>query len=176
MANQQTQTQPPAAPVTGGSNDATLTEEQRIAQQRLRDLEQQASDAARDSSDAKRELAGVKGELDRAKIELAASKAENDRLRQQLQATQAAQAKGDKLPAIPIELPKGAFQLVESVVFATAGADGKPTRADAKRGDIVVAGKFDAAAELQARIGSHLAVYAVDRDTLDELRALRHLA
>lgn len=160
---------PGPAPTPVGENT-----EARIAEQRLRDLEQQARDAIADAQKAKAEVAGLKGELERANTELAGLKASNERLESaNRQLAESATAR-DGLPSLPVDLPKGAAQLTECVTIAVVGGDGKPVRATPKRGDVLVLSSSKAGVEdLQAEIGVVATVYAVDRSTLDELRALK---
>jgi hypothetical protein len=151
------------------------TDEQRIAAERITNLETQASEAAAETQKARGDAAAFKGELERANVELAGLRASNQRLNELLAASSAAAAKSDSLPALPIELPKNARQLVESVTFAAVGADGSPVRANGKRGDVVVIGKGEVAEELQGRIGLLIRVYPVSRATADELDQLKHV-
>lgn len=154
------------------------TEEQRIAEQRLRDLMQQASDAAAGEQEAKRDLAGVRGELERANAELVGARATIDRLSAENKALLESSSARDSLPSLPVDLPRGAYQLSESVTIAVVGDDGKPARPKTmpKRGDVVVVGAKRAdAAELQAAIGQVASVFLIDKQTLDELRTLKHV-
>lgn len=172
MANQQ---QTPAVPPPATANVAP-NEEQRIAEQRLQDLMNQASTAAADRLEAVNKANALSGELERANAELAGVKAERDRLVNEVKALRESSAFRDTLPTLPSDLPKGAYQLVESVTFATIGEDGKPLRANGRRGDVVMVAKSkDDANELQQAVGVAARVYAVTRQTLDELGSLKHL-
>jgi hypothetical protein len=148
--------------------------EARIAEQRLRDLQQQASDAVAEMQKVKGDVTALTGELERAKTEIAGLKAANERLEGANRQLAESSTARDGLPGLPVELPKGAFQLVESVTIASVGDSGKPVRATPKRGDVVfVAGSKRDVEELQAELGLVAHVYAIDRSTAEELRALK---
>lgn len=154
---------------------AEETDEQRIAAQRLRDLERQASDAAAETQAARADAAAVRGDLERARTENAGLHAENERLSAQLIALNAATAAHDGLPNLPIDLPKGAFQLLESITIMSIPKTGEPFRTSARRGDVIILGKADDAEGLQTEVGQVARVYAVEKATVDELRKLKHL-
>lgn len=157
-------------------NPVDQTEEQQIAAKRLSDLEAQASRSATDAQTAKAEALGLQGDLDRANVQIAALRGDNERLTVQLNALNTQAALKDALPVLPADMPKGAFQLLESVTIATLTDDGKLVRTNAKRGDVVVGGAKPAALEeLQSSIGKLARVHAVDRSTLDELKKLAHI-
>jgi hypothetical protein len=171
MANQ-TQ-QPPATNPPAGTPSAE-NEDQRLTRQRISDLEGQASRFASETQAAKQEAAAAKGDLERASVELAALREENKRLAARVEGLSQAAANKDQLPALPVELPKGAAQLVESVVIAVNTEHGA-VRATPRRGDVVVVGKPEDAEELQRKIGSVVRVYAVSRETAQELTKLKHV-
>lgn len=172
MANQ---TQQPPAQTNAPGPTAEETQEQRIAREHLADLRQQASDAAAETLKARQDAAASKGDLERAKAANAALAEENERLKTALAKQTAAAAKSGDLPALPVDLPKGSAQLVESVTVAVVTEHG-PVRGTPKRGDVVIVGKPEDAEELQEEIGELVRVYAVDKKTFDELRTLKHLA
>jgi len=168
MANQ---ISPPSAQPPVGQTD-----EQRIAEQRLVDLQKQASDAASETLKARSDRDAIKGDLDRANVELAGLRENNARLLQQIETLGKSAALKDSLTPLPVELPKGSGQLIESVTFAASGEGGAPVRANGRRGDVVAVGKAEDAAELQERVGQVARVYAVSRETFRELGDLKHLA
>lgn len=173
MANQ---TPPAAAASAAPASPAPGNTEDRVAAQRLQDLTEQASKAAAETQTAKAEAAAAKGDLERANTEVVALRAQVERLTAQNQQLAEASQVRDGVPTLPVDLPRGAFQLVESVTIASLGDDGKPVRANAKRGDVLLVGKKDEAlADLQGRIGSVARVYAVSAATVEELRTLKHL-
>jgi hypothetical protein len=176
MANTQ-QTPPETNPNPGGAGaSGAPSDEQRIAAQRLKDLERQASEAVSASQEAKRGEAAARGDLERANLENVALRAQVERLTAENKALAETTASRDTLPTLPVDLPKGAFQLTESVTLAALGDDGKPVRANAKRGDVVLsAGKKADAEELQEDVGLAARVYPVSKQTLDELRDLKHI-
>jgi hypothetical protein len=166
------ETKPAEAAAAGGA-PAADNAESRIAEQRLRDLQEQAAKAVGEAQAAKAEALALRGDLERANTELAGLKASNERLSSANQQLVESSTARDGLPGLPIDLPKGAFQLVESVTIAAVGDDGKPVRANAKRGDVVVVGPKGAIAELQTELGLVARAYAITRDTADELRAIK---
>jgi chromosome segregation ATPase len=169
MANQNpTQSQTPPA-------DSNETQEQRVARERLADLSRQASEAAAETQTARSEAAAAKGDLERANSELIGLREQNKRLTEQLENLGKAAAVKDQLPALPVELPVNAKQLLESVTIATLTEAG-PVRANPKRGDVVLVGKPEVAEELQGKIGTIVRVYAVDKQTAAELAKLKHVA
>lgn len=150
------------------------TEEQRIAEQRLQDLMQQASTAASERQAAIADANALRGELERANAELVGLRAGNDRLRAEIKALSDAATARDALPTLPLDLPKGASQLVECVTIAALDEQGKPGRANAKRGDVVfLTSKRAEVDELQRAVGVVARVYAIDKATAEELRASR---
>jgi DNA repair exonuclease SbcCD ATPase subunit len=173
MANQ-TQ-QPPATTNPSAGTPPVENEDQRLVRQRIADLEGQASRFASETQTAKQEASAAKGDLERASVELAGLREQNKRLTEQLESLSRSAANKDQLPALPAELPKGAAQLVESVIIAVNTEHG-PVRATPRRGDVLVVGKPDDAEELQRRIGSVVRVYAVSRETAQELAKLKHIA
>jgi hypothetical protein len=168
--------QGPDATGTGDAGALGQTDEQRVAAQRLVDLQRQASEAVSEANEAKLAAAGFKGDLERANVEIAGLRASNERLSEQLKSTVAASASKDGMPTLPTDLPKGGFQLLESVTIASFDETGKAVRTSAKRGDVLLlAPKKGDVEELQAEIGQVARVYAVDKATLEELKALKHL-
>lgn len=167
---------PPRAPQP--STPIAPTEEQRIAERRVADLMRQASDAAAETQTARADAAGLRGENERLAAELAGLRVINERLANENRALLESSAARDNLPNLP-DLPKGAFQLVESVTIATVGPDGKPVRANPKRGDVVFVMQGKDAAEdledLQKECGVTSRVFPVTRETLEELRTLKHV-
>lgn len=152
------------------------TEEQRIAEQRLQDLMQQAAVAASERQAAVAEANALRGELERANAELVGLRAGNERLRAEVKALSDAATVRDALPTLPVDLPKSASQLVECVTIAALDENGKPGRANAKRGDvIIVTSKRSEVDELQRAVGVVARVYAVDKATVDELRQLKYV-
>jgi chromosome segregation ATPase len=166
----------PAPPASQSPAANPLTEEERVAAQRLKNLEEQASRAATEVQTARADLAAAKGDLDRANAANATLREENERLKTQLVKQTAAAAKSGDLPALPVPLPKAARQLTESVTIATLTEHAAPVRATAKRGDVVIVGEVEDAEELQAKIGTLVRVYAVEKATAAELATLGHVA
>lgn len=157
-------------PAASGDNES------RIADQRLRDLQQQASDASAAANTAKAEAAAARGELDRALTENAGLKAQVERLTTANQQLAESSAARDGMPSLPVDLPKNASQLLDSVTIAVIGEDGKPLRANAKRGDVVfVAPKDGELDELQQAVGLVARVHAVTKAQAEELRTLKLL-
>lgn len=151
-------------------------EEQRIAEQRLQDLMQQASDAAAQRQEAIAEANALRGELERANAEVVALRAQVERLTAEIKAHGEAATQRDALPSLPLDLPKGAAQLTESVTIAVIGDDGKVTRANARRGDVVVVSAKQADVDqLRRAVGVAARVYAVAKETADELRQLKYV-
>lgn len=167
--------QPPAPPANPPAGNPSETEEQRLTRQRIADLEAQASKAAGEMQTARQDAAAARGDLERANAANATLREENDRLKAQLAKQTEAAAKSGDLPVLPVELPKNAKQLVESVTIGAFTEHGV-VRATPKRGDVVIVGKPEDAEELQGKIGGVVRVYAVDKATAAELATFKHVA
>lgn len=158
---------------------ATTPQEDELKATRLQVNELQATTekATADRDEALAKAKGAEGERDAAQAALEAARREIEQLKSANQ-TLAGQVAVDGLPPIP-DLPKGAFQLIESATVHSGpevdGPGGKkvPRRLDLQRGNVVfVGGKqkdFDA---LQGRLGTTVRVTAVDEDCETDLRKL----
>jgi hypothetical protein len=144
-------------------------EEQRIAQQREAALREQASTAAAKAEQAHGRATALEGELEKRDAELATLRAENEKLTGQVAGLGAA-VNRTGLPTLAVELPKGAYQLRESVTMV---AGKKPVRTDAKAGDVVFLEPNDQALDkLRKSIGLVATVHAVGKEQLHELETL----
>jgi hypothetical protein len=164
-----------AKATTEAAAPVAQSEEQRIAEQRDRDLRQQASDASAASNAAKADAAALKGELERAQAQVAGLRAANEQLTKQLEQLQQSVQLRETLPSLP-DLPRGAAQLTESVTIGSLDDDNKPLRTAARRGDVVVVGgDVQELESLRGKVGTVATVHRIDKATREELEKLRFL-
>lgn len=153
----------PAAPV---ADAPPQNEEQRIAQQREGALRDQASRSASDAEAAKARVAVLEGELSKSQADATALRRENEALREQLAGLGAAVNRGG-LPQLPVELPKNAAQLLESVTILSGP---NKARTDARAGDVVfVSESAPALDKLRKAIGLVANVHAISEAQAEEL-------
>ena len=166
MSNQPKQPETPAAGAQTPQRPPE-NEEQRIQQQRESALREQASTAAGEAEKAKARVTALEGDLERANARVVELETKNEQLTGQVAGLGAAVDRTG-LPKLPVQLPPGAAQLLESVTIV-AGVNKK--RTDAKAGDVVFVDPNDATlAKLRKTIGLVTTVHSVGQEQAKELK------
>lgn len=155
---------PDAVATPAADGPRVLNDDERIALQQKRALEERSGELATKSKQATARANALEGELTKERGLREAAEQQVVQLTAELaRATSAAKNAGAQLN----DLPSGAFQLNESVTLGSYGR-----RAQAKQGDVVLVAKGDEqVAELQQALGLAYTVYRVTDREAQELKA-----